>query len=174
MLYWEERTVQAASLAPTTVTTLTRLSHLTEFYMKTGGVAGQQSSHHQLDGTYRGVHVSSDWTGVRRCVIMRGPGQQERGDRHEKTSLFSDSHHPGQQERGDCHEKTSLFSDSRHPVTPPGQSFELYDLKEEDGKKSTLSRLISKTIKRNQNQGELIIWFEVFITVTLERCWCEG
>ena len=88
---------------------------------------------------------------------MRGPGQQERGDRHEKTSLFSDSHHPGQQERGDCHEKTSLFSDSSHPVTPPGQSFELYDLKEEDGKKSTLSRLISKTIKRNQNQGELII-----------------
>ena len=60
MLYWEERTVQAASLAPTTVTTLTRLSHLTEFYMKTGGVAGQQSSHHQLDGTYRGLHVSSD------------------------------------------------------------------------------------------------------------------
>ena len=152
MLYWEERTVQAASLAPTTVTTLTRLSHLTEFYMKTGGVAGQQSSHHQLDGTYRGLHVSSDWTGVRRCVIMRGPGQQERGD---------------------CHEKTSLFSDSSHPVTPPGQSFELYDLKEEDGKKSTLSRIISKTIKRNQNQGELIIWFEVFITVTLERCWCE-
>ena len=90
-------------------------------------------------------------------MIMRGPGQQERGDCHEKTSLFSDSHHPGQQERGDCHEKTSLFSDSSHPVTPPGQSFELYDLKEEDGKKSTLSRLISKTIKRNQNQGELII-----------------